>query len=176
MTILARAPRLASAFLLLATLAAGPLTSAPARSAPAPASGMSSAAIRSDDVDATVRWYRDTLGFRVIADRSLVAGRSVVLERRGMLLEIAESPEAAPMPRAADRDPETTAAIAAPAVSVLVADVDREVERLRAAGASVYSEPDDDLDGRFRTAWVVDRDRRIVELREPLTGGTGITP
>jgi catechol 2,3-dioxygenase-like lactoylglutathione lyase family enzyme len=138
---------------------------------------MSSAAIRAQDVDETVRWYREMLGFRVVADRTLVAGRSVVLEHRGMLLEIAESADPAQTQMAAaPREPETTASIAAPVVSLLVDDVDREVERLRARGAIVYSEPDDDLDGRFRTAWIVDRDRRIVELREPLTGGTGITP
>jgi hypothetical protein len=61
-------------------------------------------------------------------------------------------------------------------VSLLVDDVDREVERLRSRGVAIFSEPDDDLEGRFRTAWIADQGRRIVELREPLSGGTGFAP
>jgi catechol 2,3-dioxygenase-like lactoylglutathione lyase family enzyme len=157
--------------------AAGPVANA-TLSKPAPQTSSSSAAFRTDDVDAAVRWYRDNLGFRVIADRTLVAGRSVVLERRGRLLEITESVDAAQAAaEAADvRDPETTAGVAAPVLSLLVDDVDAEVERLRARGATVLAEPDDDLDGRFRTSWISDIDRRILELREPLSGGTGNAP
>jgi catechol 2,3-dioxygenase-like lactoylglutathione lyase family enzyme len=177
MTIRINATRVASAFLLLAGFAAAPLAPASAfLSAPATTSGMTSAAIRTADVDETLLWYRDVLGFRVIADRNLVAGRAVVLERRGMLLEIAETTDPVEPQTAAVRDPDTTAAIAGHAVSLLVDDVDREVERLRGRGVTVFSEPDDDLEGRFRTAWVTDRDRRIVELREPLSGSTGFAP
>jgi len=172
------ATRIASALLFVSVLAAGSFALPPAWSAPAPAVAASSAAIRTGDVDETVRWYRDVLGFRVIADRTLVQGRSVVLERGGMLLEVAEAAETTRAQTASARtqDPETTAAFAAPILSLLVDDVDAEVERLRGLGAIVAAEPDDDLEGRFRTAWISDRDKRIVELREPLSGGTGNVP
>ncbi len=142
------------------------------------AAAASSAAIHTDDVDEAVRWYRDTLGFRVLADRTLVQGRSVVLERGGMLLEVAEAAEPTRSQTASIgmQDPETTAGLAAPVLSLLVDDVDAEVERLRGLGVIVAAEPDDDLEGRFRTAWISDRDKRIIELREPLSGGTGNVP
>lgn len=175
MTILPRATRLACALLLLAAVAA-PLAPPAASGAPAPVSRAGSAAIRAHDVDETVRWYRDLLDFRVIADRTLVAGRSVVLERQGMLLEITEEADPPRAQAAAVQDPETTAGVGAPVLSLLVDDVDREMERLRARGAFVFAEPEDDVEGRFRTAWISDRERRIVELREPLAGGPGIMP
>ena len=173
------ATRIAAALLFASMLGASPWALPPAWSAPLPAAaGTSSAAIRAVDVDETVGWYRDRLGFRVIADRTLVQGRSVVLERGGMLLEVAEAADPARTQTASVRtqDPETTAGLAAPVLSLLVDDVDAEVERLRALGVIVAAEPDDDLDGRFRTAWISDRDKRIIELREPLSGGTGNVP
>jgi catechol 2,3-dioxygenase-like lactoylglutathione lyase family enzyme len=172
------ATRIASALLFVSMLGASPWALPPAWSAPAPAVASSSAAIRADDVDATVRWYRDRLGFRVIADQTVVQGRSVVLERGGMLLEVAEAADPARSQTATvwTQDPETTGSLAAPVVSLLVDDVDAEVERLRGLGVIVAAEPDDDLEGRFRTAWISDLDKRIVELREPLSGGTGNVP
>ena len=172
------ATRIATALLFACLLGAGPLTLLPAWGAPAPAAATSSAALHAGDVDETVRWYRDMLGFRVIGDRTVVQGRSVVLERRGMLLEVVEAAESGrPLTASAGvQDPETTGSLAAPVVSLLVDDVDAEVERLRGLGVIVAAEPDDDLEGRFRTAWISDRDKRIVELREPLSGGTGDVP
>ena len=56
----------------------------------------------------------------------------------------------------------------APVVSVLVPDVDMEIERLRKAGVEVLQNPEDELDGRFRTAQIRDNGRHRIELREPI--------
>lgn len=156
---------LVSAFLALAL--ALPLGAGAAR-AEGPA--VDSRVLRSSDVDATAAWYRDQLGFRLVADRPTVKGRVLVLAHRGALLELAEADQpTVPAPT----DVETTASVARLPVSVLVADVDAEVARLKSANVLVLSDPDDDLDGRFRTAHVRDGDGRTVELREPLSGRSG---
>lgn len=152
---------------LLALGVALPL--APAlRAEPAPA--IDARALRSVDVDATAAWYRDKLGFRVVADRATVKGRILVLERRGALVEIAEA-DAPPVTR--PTDVETTASLAPPPVEVLVRDVDEEIEVLQGRGVLVLADPDDDIDGRYRTAWVRDADGRSVVLKEPLSGRSG---
>jgi hypothetical protein len=51
---------------------------------------------------------------------------------------------------------------------VLVPDVDKEIERLRKAGVEVLQNPEDELDGRFRTAQIRDNGRHRIELREPI--------
>jgi catechol 2,3-dioxygenase-like lactoylglutathione lyase family enzyme len=134
----------------------------------------SSAAIETADVDATAGWYRDKLGFRVLGERSTTHGRRVVLERSGMLLEIAERD--APAPTTVRADVETTASLPVPKLSLLVEDVDAETERLRTQGVPILEEPDDDLDGRFRTSWIRDNGGRLIELREPLAEGSGERP
>lgn len=152
---------------LLALTVALPFGTA-VRAEPAPA--IDARALRSIDVDATAAWYRDKLGFRVVADRTTVQGRLVVLTRRGALVEIAEADvPAAPRPT----DVETTASVMPQPVEVLVSDVDEEIEGLKGRGVLVLADPDDDLDGRFRTAWVRDPDGRTVALKEPLSGRSG---
>jgi hypothetical protein len=71
---------------------------------------------------------------------------------------------------------ETTASLPSPRLSILVDDVDAETERLRARGVAVLYDPDDDLDGRFRTSWIRDNGGRVVELREPLGARPGDRP
>ena len=109
------------------------LTTATAYSASEPRP--SSASIRTPDFDESVQWYQDKLGFRLIDSQSLVPGRKAVLERSGFLLEINEADHILPP------EPDSTAAVQAtpaPVVSLLVPDVDREVERL-SRRASIFS-------------------------------------
>lgn len=161
-------PRFTAPALLALTLAL-PLGAGSAQTQPAPmASG--ARALQSADLEATASWYRDNLGFRVIADRSTVRGRLLILERRGVLVEVAEA-EAAQSP--GQDDVETTASVAGPVVTLLVSDVDAQVDTLRERNVAVIDEPHDDFDGRFRMAWIRDADGRIVELREPTTGRPG---
>jgi len=125
----------------------------------------SSASIRTPDFDASVQWYQNTMGFRLIGSQNLVQGRRAVLEKTGFLLEINETDHVL------QPEPDTTAAVQvtrAPVVSVLVPDVDREVARLRRMGVDILQPPEDDLDGVYRTAQVKDNGRHRIELREPL--------
>ncbi|MBM1169848.1 VOC family protein [Microvirga arabica] len=147
--------------LIVASLGLLTAGSAAADSEPRP----SSASIRTPDFDASVDWYRDKLGFRLLGSQSLVTGRKAVLERSGFLLEISEADHIL------QQEPDTTAAVQvtkAPVVSLLVPDVDREVRRLDAADVDILLPPQDDLDGTYRTAQVRDNGRHRIELREPL--------
>lgn len=138
-------------------------TVAPAHAASEPRP--SSASIRTPDFDESVQWYQDKLRFRLIGSQSLVPGRRAVLERSGFLLEINEADHILPS------EPDTTAAVQvtkAPVVSMLVPDVDQEIERLRKAGVEILQNPEDELDGRFRTAQIRDNGRHRIELREPI--------
>lgn len=131
------------------------------------ASRSSSTSIRTPDFDESVRWYQDTLGFRLIGSQSLVPGRRAVLERSGFLLEITEVDHLL----AANQDPHATGNVEAtplPVISVLVPDVDKEIERLRKAGVEILQNPEDELDGRYRTAQIRDNGRHRIELREPI--------
>ncbi|MGF9758623.1 VOC family protein [Microvirga sp. 0TCS3.31] len=152
---------LLAAQLAIVCLGLAALSPALADSEPRP----SSASIRTPDFDASVTWYQDKLGFRLIDSESLVQGRKAVLERSGFLLEIAEADHIL------QQEPEATAAVQvtkAPVVSLLVPDVDREVRRLEDAGIDILQPPQDELDGSYRTAQIRDNGRHRIELREPL--------
>jgi hypothetical protein len=107
------------------------------------------------------------LGFRLLGSQSLVPGRQAVLERSGFLLEITEVDHVLE----ADRDPHATGNVAVtplPVISFLVPDVDKEIQRLRKAGVEILQNPEDELDGRYRTAQIRDNGRHRIELREPV--------
>ena len=147
--------------LIIACFGLAALSPAAADTEPRP----SSASIRTPDFDESVRWYRDTLGFRLLDSESLVQGRKAVLERSGFLLEVSEADHILP------QEPEATASVQVtpvPVVSLLVPDVDREVRRLEKAGVDILQPPQDDVDGSFRTAQIRDNGRHRIELREPL--------
>ncbi|MBF9234953.1 VOC family protein [Microvirga alba] len=131
-----------------------------AQSAPAARSGAVS--IRTPDFDETIRWYQNNLGFRLIASRNLVPGRSAVLERNGSFLEVTEADH--PMPPGG----EVPGVTPVPVITLLVPDVDEEVERLRARGVEILQPPQDELGGSYRTAQIRDNGRHRIELREPL--------
>jgi catechol 2,3-dioxygenase-like lactoylglutathione lyase family enzyme len=147
--------------LIIACFGLSALSPAAADTEPRP----SSVSIRTPDYDESVRWYQDKLGFRLLGSQSLVPGRRAVMERSGFLLEVNEADHILPS------EPDTTATVQvtrAPVVSVLVPDVDKEIERLRKAGVEVLQNPEDELDGRFRTAQIRDNGRHRIELREPI--------
>jgi catechol 2,3-dioxygenase-like lactoylglutathione lyase family enzyme len=152
---------LRSLVIIVPTIAAAPTMSAPG-------ARPGSTAIRTPDLDESVRWYQEKLGFRLLATRNFVQERTATLERSGFLLEIHEVDH--PMPPGASSDPQTTAATRAPLVYLLVPDVDSEVRRLRQEGVEILEEPGDDLEGEYRTAQIRDNGRHRIELREPLSG------
>jgi hypothetical protein len=63
-----------------------------------------------------------------------------------------------------------------PVISLLVPDVDQEIEELRKQGVEVLQEPQDDLDGRYRAAQIRDNGRHRIELREPIDESGGFNP
>ncbi len=56
-----------------------------------------------------------------------------------------------------------------PVISLLVPAVDEEVARLRKAGVEVLQNPEDELDGRYRTAQIRGNGRHRIELPNPST-------
>jgi hypothetical protein len=133
----------------------------------------SSAVLRVLALDETVQWYEDNLRFRRVSVESLVHERRVVLERQGFLLEVTEDERATPTP---STEIETTSAITDPVFSLLVQDVDKEVSGLRKRGVEIIQEPEDELDGSFRTSLISDNGHRTVELRESLGSPGSFNP
>ncbi len=154
-----------------AVLPAGP----PQALAQSPSGSQSSStSIRTPDFDESLRWYQDKLGFRLIGSTNFVQGRNAVLERSGFLLEITEvdhvlQETSGPPGRSAE-------VTRTPVISLLVPDVDREIARLRKAGVEVLQDPQDELDGRYRTAQIRDNGRHRIELREPIDESGGFNP
>jgi catechol 2,3-dioxygenase-like lactoylglutathione lyase family enzyme len=148
-------------------------SSAWAQSASAP--HPSSTSIRTPDFDESVRWYQDKLGFRLIGSENFVQGRTAVLERSGFLLEITEVDHLLQE----SRDPHGTGGVEVtrlPVISLLVPDVDEEIARLSKEGVEVLQDPQDELDGRYRTAQIRDNGRHRIELREPIDESGGFNP
>jgi catechol 2,3-dioxygenase-like lactoylglutathione lyase family enzyme len=165
--------RLLRAGLVASLLAAclGLASPGPARAASEPTP--TSAAIRTPDFDESVRWYRNTLGFRLIGSQSLVPGRKAVLEKSGFLLEINETDHVLP------QDPDATAAVratGAPVISLIVPDVDKEVARLSEMGVDILQPPEDQLEDTYRVAQIRDNGRHRIELREPLDDPARFNP
>ncbi len=131
----------------------------------------SSTSIRTPDFDETVAWYRDKLGFRLLSTRTFVQERIALMERGGFLLEITEIDHSMP-----GVDADTTAATSVPVISFLVQDVDEEVDRLRAQGVTILEEPQDELEGEYRSAQIRDNGRHRIELREPLGSRDSFNP
>jgi catechol 2,3-dioxygenase-like lactoylglutathione lyase family enzyme len=135
----------------------------------------SSVSIRTPDFDASVKWYQDKLGFRLIATQSFVPGRTAVLERAGALIEMTEVDHDLASPP----DPHTTGGVKVtpvPVISILVPDVDEEVERLSKAGVDILQTPQDDIEGTYRTAQIRDNGRHRIELREPIDDYDAFNP
>lgn len=134
-----------------------------------------SVSIRTPDFDESVGWYQDKLGFRLIATQNFVSGRTAVLEKAGALIEMTEVDHVI----AAPQEPHATGGLAVtpvPVISVIVSDVDEEVERLAKAGIDILQMPQDDLEGTYRTAQIKDNGRHRIELREPLDEAGGFNP
>lgn len=135
----------------------------------------SSVAIRTPDFDESVKWYQDKLGFRLITTQSFVPGRTAVLERAGALIEMTEVDHVLPPLQ----EPHATGGVEVtpvPVISLIVPDVDEEIERLAKAGVDILQMPQDDLESSYRTAQIRDNGRHRIELREPLDDRGGFNP
>jgi len=163
----------ASLALLIAAVAL-PMGSPFAVAQSSSAAHASSTSIRTPDFDESLRWYQDKLGFRLISATNFVQGRTAVLERSGFLLEIAEVDHILPETEGAKGG--GVEITRTPVISLLVPDVDEEIAHLREEGVEVLQDPQDELDGRYRTAQIRDNGRHRIELREPTDESGGFNP
>lgn len=163
----------ALAALSLAMVLLGPVPLAWGQGSSAPGTGAVS--IRTADFDASVNWYQERLGFRLIAVESAMPERTALLERDGAFIQITEvdHPAVAMGDPGASDEPKVTASTV---LSLLVPDVDEEVERLRKAGVDILEVPQDDLAGAYRTAQIRDNGRHRIELREPIDEAGAFNP
>jgi catechol 2,3-dioxygenase-like lactoylglutathione lyase family enzyme len=134
----------------------------------------SSTSLASEDIDKLGRWYEEALRFARVSERTTVRARVIVLTRKSFLLELREQDRGNEMSVSAPptQDVETTSALpTAPkpsriALSLIVDDLEEELAHLRSIGVVVAAEPEDDLSGRYRVAFIRDPEGRLVELRE----------
>lgn len=118
------------------------------------------------NLDASVAWYRDKLGFRPLAERSYrpIRTRGVFLERNGFLIELFERKGSArcDAPRRAVPDELLTQGYRH--VGFDVDDVDAAVATLRARGVEIASGPEDVAELGLRLAFIRDNAGNLIEL------------
>ncbi|HEV2558591.1 MAG TPA: VOC family protein [Microvirga sp.] len=119
------------------------------------------------DLDRSAAWYEGYLGFARVSERLDGEARSLVLSRgttllhlRAMAVDVTGSIGAAPTERARR------------ALTLLVGDVDETVAELQDRGLELLSTPQDDDEGRYRTATITDPDGNPILLSEPLPPGS----
>src|SRR5262245_45164511 len=145
--------------------------------------GLHHASISTRDLERSVRFYRDLLGFRQVADHSWEAGdeladqvtglkgsaaRMVMLRTGNACLELFQYISPTPRPGDSNR-PVCDHGITH--ICLDVVDVDAEYERLKAAGMKFHSSPQN-VGDVVRTTYGRDPDGNIVELQELQVRGT----
>jgi len=118
------------------------------------------------DLDASIAWYRDMLGFAVdmVMDIPADTGRLAMLKNGDFRVELFEVPGAAPLPddrRYVDRDIRTHGM---KHIAYLVRDVKSLIEELRARGVDIVWEVQEH--GGMKAAFVRDNSGNLVELME----------
>jgi len=140
--------------------------------------GIHHAAISTSDLERSLAFYRDLLGFEVVMDGSWPTGvevadsitglrgsaaRVAMLQGGNAAIELFQF--ASPKPRPADpRRPVCNHGITHIALEVL--DIDAEYERLKAAGVEFHCPPQNL--GRSRVTYGRDPDGNVFELLEPV--------
>jgi len=119
------------------------------------------------DLDRSARWYETYLGFEHVSDRVDGDARSIILSRgltlvhlRAQAAEITGSVDAGGKLNSRGR------------LILLVADVDALISELQGRDLAVIAMPQDDDDGRERTAAIADPDGNRILLKEPLPPGS----
>ena len=120
------------------------------------------------DLDASIAWYRDMLGFTLDFEMTIPedTGRLAMLRIGDFRLELFEVPGAAPLPddrRYVDRDLRTHGT---KHVAYLVPDVAALVADLRAKGVDIVWDVAEH--GGMKAAFVRDNTGNLVELMEEL--------
>jgi catechol 2,3-dioxygenase-like lactoylglutathione lyase family enzyme len=143
--------------------------------------GLHHVAIATNDAERMLAFYRDVLGLDVVVDYTWRDGtvvadritalphssaRHIMLRNGNAYFEIFEYLS----PRPGHGDPDRR--VCDPGITHLcfdVADLDREYERLTAAGMTFHCRPQDVADG-VRTTYGRDPDGNVVELQEITSG------
>lgn len=118
------------------------------------------------DLDASIAWYRDMLGFTVdlVMDIPADTGRLAMLKNGDFRVELFEVPGATPLPddrRYVDRDIRTHGM---KHMAYLVRDVETLIEELRSRGVDVVWEVQEH--GGMKAAFIRDNSGNLVELME----------
>ena len=77
------------------------------------------------------------------------------------------------------QEPHATGSVAVtpvPVISLLVPDVDEEIERLAKPASTSCRCREDEIEGSYRTAQIRDNGRHRIELREPIDESGGFNP
>ncbi len=145
-----------------------------ARAEPVSVARPSSTSLASYDIEKLARWYEEVLRFALVGEHTTVRARVIVLARQSFLFELREQDQgnevSVPAPLA--QDVETTSALPTAtkpsriALSLIVDDLEEELAHLRSMGVVIAAEPEDDLSGRYRVAFVRDPQGHLLELRE----------
>jgi catechol 2,3-dioxygenase-like lactoylglutathione lyase family enzyme len=144
-------------------LAGGSARADSAQVPPAPAARGAFIALSVADLEASIAWYRDTLGLR-LSSRPVdsAAVKVAILEGEGLLVELIQHADAAAMPAPAS----------APGQGIFkagffVSDFDAALARLRATGAQIAFGPYPAKDGQRANVIVRDNSGNLLQLFGP---------
>ena len=117
------------------------------------------------DIEASVAWYVDRLGFERTYGFSFPGAQAVFVRRGEFRIEFFQVEGAAPMAPERETGPTNLKIGGINHFAIQVADVDRTVAELESKGVEVASPPKDVPGGRKeRYAFVRDNERMLVEL------------
>ena len=120
------------------------------------------------DLDASLAWYREHLGFERSTGYTIPGARAVFASHGEVRLEFFETEGAAPM--SPDREtPATNLKLGGiNHFAIAVDDLDATLAELQAKGVEIASPPREVPDGRGdRFAFIRDNERMLVELFQP---------
>ena len=153
--------------LLSALLASAPLPLAAQGASTAPALTAAGAfiALSVPDLDASVAWYTDKLGLRVVMDPPAYQGTKVkVLEGGGLVVELLHNPAAVPLRTAAPAINHTTLVHGLFKAGFAVTDYDRALATLRERGVEIAMGPFPAQNGQRANVIIRDNAGNLLQL------------
>jgi catechol 2,3-dioxygenase-like lactoylglutathione lyase family enzyme len=118
------------------------------------------------DLDRSAAWYEERFGFQRVEDRLDGTSRSIVLSRGFTFVHLrAQAADVTGRGDETDLD-------SRPPLTLLVDDVDAVARALTEDEVELVAMPQDDSDGRRRTAIVADPDGNPIAIQEILPPGT----
>ncbi|TNB46218.1 bleomycin resistance protein [Martelella lutilitoris] len=119
------------------------------------------------NLDASIAWYRETLGFELLSSYGWPGVRAAFIGRGDIRLELFQNDEAAPMTDER-RQPDTNLRIGGIGhIALAVADLEEAVADLQGRHVKIVSPPREVPDGSgSRFAFIHDNEGMLVELFE----------